>query len=229
MAALVLAAGRGERLGARVPKAFVVLAGETLLERSIRSIATSGVVGRILPVVAEADLDRLSGLRLDDVPGVGPGVAGGRERQDSMRAGLAALPQEVRWVAVHDAARCLVSASDIRRVVDVARECGAAILAERVRDTIKRVVEGRIVGTPPRDECWAAQTPQVIRRDWLARGLEAAERAGRVATDDAQLVEWIGHEVRVVESESPNPKMTRPEDLIVAEAMLASRAGVETR
>jgi len=134
-------------------------------------------------------------------------------------------PDRVRWVAIHDAARCLVSADDVRRVVEAAREGGAAILAEPVRDTIKRVVEGRIVETPPRQECWAAQTPQVVRRDWLEEGLEAAAAAGRVATDDAQLVEWLGRDVRVVESQQPNPKITRPEDLVAARAMLEAAAG----
>jgi 2-C-methyl-D-erythritol 4-phosphate cytidylyltransferase len=227
VAALVLGAGQGERLGAGLPKAFVELVGKSLLERSIRALAASQSIGRILPVVAEDDLDRFGGLPLGDVALLTPAVAGGAQRQDSMRAGLASLPEEVEWVAVHDAARCLVSSRDVRRVVEVGRQSGAAILAERVRDTIKRVVDGRIVDTPRREECWAAQTPQVIRRDWLMEGLVAAEDAGRVATDDAQLVEWLGYEVRVVESGSPNPKITRPEDLVAAAAMLARTAGAE--
>ncbi|MBW2423793.1 MAG: 2-C-methyl-D-erythritol 4-phosphate cytidylyltransferase, partial [Deltaproteobacteria bacterium] len=102
---------------------------------------------------------------------------------------------------------------------------GAAILAEPVRDTIKRVVDGRIVETPPRQECWAAQTPQVVRRDWLEDGLASASAAGRLATDDAQLVEWLGREVRVVASRRPNPKITRPEDLVAARAMLNAGSG----
>jgi 2-C-methyl-D-erythritol 4-phosphate cytidylyltransferase len=220
VAALVLAAGRGERLGRPEPKAFVELAGQTLLERSIQAIAGSGSIGRIQPVLAAADLALFRGIAFTDDVEVAAPVIGGSERQDSMRAGLESLPADVRWVAIHDAARCLVSAEDVRRVVEAACEAGAAILAEPVRDTIKRVVNGRIVETPPRQECWAAQTPQVVRRDWLEAGLEAAAAAGRVATDDAQLVEWLGREVRVVESRRPNPKITRPEDLVAARAML---------
>jgi 2-C-methyl-D-erythritol 4-phosphate cytidylyltransferase len=216
----VLAAGRGERLGRPEPKAFVELAGQTLLERSIQAIAGSGSIGRIQPVLAAADLALFRGIAFTDDVEVAAPVIGGSERQDSMRAGLESLPADVRWVAIHDAARCLVSAEDVRRVVEAACEAGAAILAEPVRDTIKRVVNGRIVETPPRQECWAAQTPQVVRRDWLEAGLEAAAAAGRVATDDAQLVEWLGREVRVVESRRPNPKITRPEDLVAARAML---------
>lgn len=225
VAALVLAAGRGERLGRPEPKAFVELAGQTLLERSIQSIAGSRSVGRIQPVLAAADLALFRGLVFElDVEVAAP-VIGGSERQDSMRAGLESLPAEVRWVAIHDAARCLVAAEDVRRVVEAACESGAAILAEPVRDTIKRVVDGRIVETPPRQECWAAQTPQVVRRDWLEEGLAKASASGRFATDDAQLVEWLGREVTVVESRSPNPKITRPEDLVAARALLDAGSG----
>ena len=103
------------------------------------------------------------------------------------------------------------------------RETGAAILGERSRDTIKRVVGGRVVETPPREECWAAQTPQVVRRDWLEEAVETAIRAGRLGTDDAQLLEWMGRSVTMVEASAPNPKITRPEDLLLAETLLAEQ------
>lgn len=223
VAALVLGAGRGERLGHALPKAFVPLAGHTLIERSLRTLSEAGIFERIVLVLARADLARFEGLALDGIPGLEAPVEGGAERQDSMRAGLESLSDEIEFVAVHDAARCLVEVDDVRAVVAAARESGAAILGERVRDTIKRVEKGWIVETPPRQECWAAQTPQVARRDWLVEAIEAAARAGRQATDDAQLLEWRGHAVRIVEAGAPNPKITRPEDLILAEAILAKR------
>jgi 2-C-methyl-D-erythritol 4-phosphate cytidylyltransferase len=227
VAALVLAAGRGERLGGAVPKAFVEVAGQTLLERSIRSLAASKRFDCIVPVIAgrdRADFDALAD-RMKDVVGLRAAVSGGAERQDSMRAGLASLPEGIELVAVHDAARCLVDPEDVERVLDVAAETGAAILGERVRDTLKRVVEGRIVETPDRASLWAAQTPQVFRRDWLEAATAAAERAGRRATDDAALVEDRGHAVSMVEAMAPNPKITRPEDLLFAGLLLESRAG----
>lgn len=228
IAALVLAAGRGIRLQQGGPKAFVVLAGQTLLERSIRALAGADVFGRVQPVVPLADLERLRSVTsLRDVDGLADPVVGGEERQDSMRAGLESLPPQIEWVAVHDAARCLVAGDDVRRVVSAARATGAAILAERARDTWKLVSAGRVVQTPPREACWAAQTPQVFRRDWLMEGLAAAARSGRRATDDAQLVEWLGREIAVVEARRPNPKITLPEDLVAAEAWLA--AGLATR
>lgn len=225
VAALVLAAGRGERLGQAVPKAFVSIAGRTLIEYSIRALADSNSIASIVPVLAKGDLVRWKALRIDSPAVLAEPVEGGAQRQDSMRAGLAALGRDVEFVAVHDAARCLVAPEDIRAVVSAARRSGAAILGERVRDTIKRVVEGRIVETHAREECWAAQTPQVIRRDWLLEAIEAADRAGRLATDDAQLVEWLGRPVSMVEASFPNPKITRPEDLVLAEALRAERAG----
>ena len=225
VAALVLGAGRGERLGHALPKAFVPLAGRSLIERSLRTLSETGIFERIVPVLAAADRARFEALELGEIPGLAVPVIGGAERQDSMRAGLASLPEEIEFVAVHDAARCLVTVEDVRAVVAAARDSGAAILAERVRDTIKRVAKGRVLETPPREECWAALTPQVARRDWLEEAALAAQRAGRQATDDAQLLEWKGRPVQVVEADSPNPKITRPEDLVLAEAMLAKREG----
>ncbi len=225
VAALVLAAGRGERLGAAVPKAFVSLDGQSLLERSIRALAASGRIERIVPVVSSGDGPAYAAIaeRCADVEALAPIVAGGAERQDSMRAGLASLPDRIELVAVHDAARCLVDPSDVGRVLDAAERMGAAILGEPVRDTLKRVAGGRIVETPDRSEYWAAQTPQVFRRDWLVAATAAAADSGRRATDDAALVEALGHAVEMVEARAPNPKITRPEDLVFARMLLARR------
>jgi 2-C-methyl-D-erythritol 4-phosphate cytidylyltransferase len=90
-------------------------------------------------------------------------------------------------------------------------------------------VDGLIVETPARDECWAAQTPQVIRRDWLTEAIAAARRDGRLATDDAQLIEWLENPVQMVEAHFPNPKITRPEDLVLAEALLEKATGSTER
>lgn len=225
VAALVLAAGRGTRLGAAVPKAFVLLEGQTLLERSIRALAATGRIERLVPVVSRHEMPGFAaiGIRCADLASLASAVAGGDERQDSMQAGLASLPKQVEFVAVHDAARCLVDPADVERVLEVAAQTGAAILGEPVRDTLKRVVDGRIVETPDRAELWAAQTPQVFRRDWLEAATAAAAKSGRRATDDASLVEALGHAVTMVEARAPNPKITRPEDLVFARVLLAQR------
>ena len=225
VAALVLAAGRGERLGQAISKAFVSLAGRTLVEHSLRALAASRRIDRLVPVIAAGDRAAWAALlpSLADVTGLASPVVGGAERQDSMQAGLASLPPEIELVAVHDAARCLVDPSDVERVIDAAIGTGAAILAERVRDTLKRVGDGRIVETPDRAGFWAAQTPQVFRRDWLEAATASAVRSGRLATDDSALVEAAGQAVAMIEARSPNPKITRPEDLVFARVLLEAR------
>lgn len=243
VAALVLGAGSGERLreslrageserveGAAevLPKAFVPLAGRCLLLRSLEAVAASAEVDLVVPVVAREAMPRLAGLEseLRQIPKLRPAVAGGEERQDSVGCGLEALPGEVTHVAVHDAARPLVRPGDVSRVVRAARSCGAALLAIPVRDTIKRVEAGRVVATPPRSECYAAQTPQVFRVDWLRDALAKAEAEGVRGTDDASLVERLGVAVEVVEGDPANLKITSAEDLALAEVWLRRRVEV---
>jgi 2-C-methyl-D-erythritol 4-phosphate cytidylyltransferase len=224
-AALVLAAGRGERLAAGVPKAFCPLGGEPLLLRALRALAGATGVEHLIPVVAAGDRERYEALAIDAIPGLTKMVEGGAERMDSVAAGVAALPAGVRFVAVHDAARCLVSPADVEAVLEAGRRTGAAILAERVRDTVKRVDSCGQIVTLPREELWAAQTPQVFAVEWLREGLAKARSEGRQATDDAQLLEALGRRVEIVESRRPNPKITRPQDLAWAENWLAGEGG----
>ena len=143
-------------------------------------------------------------------------------------AGLAALPRDVVFVAVHDAARPLVASEAVSRVVVAARRSGAAILAVPVRDTIKRVREGLIVETPSRLECYAAQTPQVFRVEVLREALEKAAAEGFIGTDDAEIVERIGVPVTVVSGDASNVKITDRADLIAAERWLRDRRENET-
>jgi len=227
VAALVLAAGRGERLGSPLPKAFVQVAGQPLLAHALAALARSGGFTQIVPVVPAPELSRMAGLAglLTQWPEVTDAVAGGAERQDSMRAGLAALRPGVEIVAIHDAARPLVPPDAVRRVLAAAAATGAALLAVPVTDTIKRVRGGRVLETPDRAECWAAQTPQAFRLPLLCEAVARADVEGFVATDDAQLVERLGHPVAVVEGHPDNFKVTRRDDLARAETLLARRAG----
>jgi 2-C-methyl-D-erythritol 4-phosphate cytidylyltransferase len=220
--ALVLAAGRGERLGAAAPKAFVLLAGRPLILYSLEILEQVSDIERVQPVLGAADVARFEELRPQTrgLAKLAPPVAGGRERQDSMRAGLAALPQSLELVAVHDAARPLVRRTDVSRVIEAARAHGAAILAVPVADTLKRVRQGVVLETPPRAECWAAQTPQVFRAQLLREALAKADAEGWTATDDAQLVERLGVPVHVVPGHPSNFKITTATDLARAEAWL---------
>ena len=230
VAALVLGAGAGARLRATLdaapPKALVALGGRSLLARSIATLASVREIEWILPVLAADVLAAWPRVRaeLPDPARVLAPVAGGAERQDSARAGLAALPAEATHVAIHDAARPLVRPADVARVVAAALAEGAALLAEPARDTIHRVAAGRIVSTPARAECWAAQTPQVFRVDWLREAYAKAAADGILATDDAALVARLGNPVRVVPGDPGNFKITTAADLARAEATLAEPA-----
>ncbi len=226
--ALLLAAGRGRRMGRGVPMAFVPLAGRPLVLYALEALLATPAIDRVVPVLGEGELGHwpalAAGLGPDAQRRVAAPVAGGAERQDSVRAGVAALPRDAHLVAVHDAARALVRPEAVSRVVAVAERDGAAILAVPVRDTIKRASDGRIVETPPRDACWAAQTPQVFRTELLREALDKAAAESYLGTDDAELVERLGVPVQIVEGDPDNLKLTHPEDLVLAEHVLALRA-----
>ncbi|SHH22686.1 2-C-methyl-D-erythritol 4-phosphate cytidylyltransferase [Jatrophihabitans endophyticus] len=213
-AAVLVAAGSGSRLGADVPKAFVPLAGRTLLEHAVARFVSHPDVDRVV-VVAPAD-------RVDDaarLAGV-PAVAGGDTRQRSVGAGLAAVG-DARLVLVHDVARAFVPTAVIAAVVAALRAGAvAAIPVLAVHDTIRRVdAAGELVEVVDRASLVAVQTPQGFRRDVLAAAHEAGR--GRSATDDAALVEALGHTVVAVPGAEEAFKITRPWDLAVAEAVAA--------
>jgi len=222
VAAILLCAGKGERLGAGVEKAFVPLAGRPLfgwsLEAFERCDAIEGIV-MVGPVAKLRDLFSAAGLRARKIVAW---TEGGRERQHSVGRGLHVLPEGVTHVAVHDCARALVSPELIARVVGDARVHGAALAAVPLEDTLKRVSLEVVEQTVSRAGLWRAQTPQAFRRDWL---LAAHESAGKtIATDDAALVEALGHRVRVTLGDPLNFKITTPDDLRLAEACLQARA-----
>jgi 2-C-methyl-D-erythritol 4-phosphate cytidylyltransferase len=229
VAALVLAAGEGQRLRATLseapPKALVTLAGRSLLARSLDALASVHEIERLVPVLPTDSFGAWPGVRaeLADASRVAAPVPGGALRQDSVRAGLAALPAEFTHVAVHDAARPLVRPADVSRVVAAGVAHGAALLAAAASDTIHVVRGARIVETPPRAECFAAQTPQVFRVDWLREALAKALAEGFVGSDDAALVARLGVTVHVVTGDPGNLKITTAADLVLAEALLVAK------
>jgi 2-C-methyl-D-erythritol 4-phosphate cytidylyltransferase len=218
---IVPAAGRGERLGAGVPKALLPLAGQPLLVHAVRGALSSRVVD-VVVVAAPAD-------RVAEVRGLLAGeatelrvVSGGDGRRESVARALAALPPEVDTVLVHDAARCLTPPAVFAAVAAALAGGAAAVVpAVPVADTVKQVAHGVVVGTPDRDTLRAVQTPQGFRRDVLERA-HATEPGA--ATDDAGLVERLGFEVRVVAGHEEAFKITRSLDLVLAEAILGRRA-----
>jgi 2-C-methyl-D-erythritol 4-phosphate cytidylyltransferase len=219
-AAILLCAGRGERLGLGVDKALAPLAGRPLFSWSLEALARCDAIEGIVVVGAKRPLsDALSATGLAPVKIVG-WTEGGRERQDSVARGLQALPPGFDLVAVHDSARALVTPELIARVVADAIAYGGAIAAVPLEDTLKRASLAVIEGTVPRAGLWRAQTPQAFRREWLEQA--HAEAHGR-ATDDAALVEAVGHAVHLTEGDAMNFKITTAADLRLAEAWLVAR------
>ena len=225
--ALVPAAGRGLRMGGSVPKQFLSLGGEPLVIQSLRALQAAPMVDQIILAVPHADVEYceheiVSRQRFTKVTKV---VAGGAERQDSVRHALAQIPSDTEIVLIHDAVRPFVTLRMIAEVVAAARKEGAAIIALPMRDTVKQVrMDGMIERTVDRTPLWLAQTPQAFRRDWIETAHRKAHVEGVRATDDASLVEWLGYSVAVVEGSGENIKVTRPEDLVIGEAILAARS-----
>jgi len=217
--AIVVAAGRSERMRG-TDKIFVPLAGRPLLAWTLAAFQRCDAIDAVVLVASADAFVHASALvrewRFTKVDAV---VAGGPHRQASVRAGLDAAPAAGR-VVVHDGARPLVTPDLVARTLDAADDTGAALCGLRARDTVKRVEGTRVVETYDRHAIWLAQTPQAFDRALLA---DAHTRAGVLATDDAALVEALGHEVRMVEGESWNIKVTTPEDLVIAEALLRER------
>lgn len=210
--ALIPAAGSGSRLGEERPKAFVELAGRTLLEWSASAARASGAVDEVVVVVPEDLVDEARRLLPDARV-----TAGGAERSDSVRAGLAGVDAD--FVLVHDAARCLTPPELFVRVVDELRAGAQAVVPGLpVTDTLKRVDDsGRVLGTADRAELRAVQTPQGFAVDVLRR----AHAGGADATDDAGLIEALGVDVRVVPGDPTAFKITTPFDLRIARLMCA--------
>jgi 2-C-methyl-D-erythritol 4-phosphate cytidylyltransferase len=228
--AIIVAAGKGERMGTSLPKVFLPLAGMPLLIHTLRNVGRSPLIAKLVLVIA-SEREALCRELLATYGSFGPSVTlvhGGPERQDSVRLGLAALDPECDIVVIHDAARPFVSAELIHRSITVAAAVGGALAAVPVRDTIKRVTEeGIVVKTVSRHDLWLAQTPQTFRVPLIRDAHAHALRKGLQVTDDVTLVEHIGGKVQVIPGEISNFKITTPEDLHLAEAML--RAGTSPK
>ncbi|HEX6937896.1 MAG TPA: 2-C-methyl-D-erythritol 4-phosphate cytidylyltransferase [Longimicrobiales bacterium] len=224
-AVVVAAGGAGRRMGG-ARKQYAELLGEPILLHSLRPFLAHPSVVRVVVALPAEDAAEppawLAELAARDARIAL--VAGGAERGDSVHRGLEAVPESVDVVLVHDAARPLVTRAVIERTLAAASGGVGAVAAVPVTDTLKQVgADGRIVGTPDRSVFQAAQTPQAFPRAMLLDAYRRAARDGVAATDDAALVERYGGKVVVVEGAPENIKVTRPIDLVVAEALLRAR------
>lgn len=231
IAVVLVAAGAGQRLGRGIPKARVLCAGRTLLEHSLEGILASGVAASVVVVLPPDDAVLSAVVERLGARGAAEGirtscVVGGATRTASVQAGLAALPESTTVVLVHDAARALTPADVFLRVADaVVAGADAVVPVLPVVDTVKIVTGSVVTATPDRATLRAVQTPQ----GFLLAGLRAAHLSDHAAsgavTDDAMLMEAQGAPVHVVPGDALAFKVTTPLDLVVAEAVLAQRAG----
>ena len=224
VAAIIAAGGTGKRLKVRVHKQFLPLWGRPLLAWTLRAFQDSPSIDEIVLVIHRGD--RAAAQRLVRRFGfskVSQVVPGGRSRMESVQQGLQAVSAAIRWVVVHDGARPLVTPALIEATLRAARSAKAATAAVPVIPTIKWGDGRWVQRTLDRTRLWEIQTPQVFERRLLERAHAKGGRNGTPATDDASLVEALGHRVRLVLGEHQNLKVTTPEDRVMAEVLLKKR------
>ena len=221
---VIPAAGEGARLKRATRKAFVPLAGRPLVWHALRVFQAVPSVRWIVVAVHPDDRRRMQQLaqraRLTKLSAV---VAGGASRTESVARGIAALPEAARWVVVHDGARPCVTAAVVTRVIGAARRYGAVASGLPMDITVKAVDQTHQVRlTLDRDSLWAVHTPQAFRRDWFVEAWRRASGGGESFPDDVSLLEWAGYPVRMVPGDARNLKVTTPDDLLLAQALLGN-------
>ena len=221
--AIVPAGGHGARMGSRRPKQYLRLGQAPILVATLKALARARSIAGIVVAVPEAQVAATRRLLARArVPKILDVVAGGADRQESVWRGLQRLPEDARVVVVHDAVRPFITADLVERV-RTAGAGGAATCGTPVRDTVKRVTDGAVESTIPRQGLWLTQTPQAFARDLLWEAHDKARRDGFAGTDDAVLVERLGMPVAMVPGLAQNLKITTPEDLRTARAWVRPR------
>ncbi len=219
---MIAAAGSSTRMGQ--PKQHILLQGQPVLLRTLLALQQVDGIDELLLITRTEDRDTFATLAAEaGITKLRRIVDGGETRQQSVAAGLAALPPETTLVGIHDGARPLVDPTCVEAVIAAAEQEGGAALAVPVKDTLKRTADsGLVTDTPDRRGLWRVQTPQVFRRDLFCRAMDEAMAAGWDLTDDCQLFERAGHPVQLVPGLDTNLKLTTPEDIRLAEALLTN-------
>ena len=224
LSAIIVAAGSSRRMG--FDKLEALLCGESVLTRSLTAFQNCPDVSEIIVVTSPAKMEAVRNavdrLKLSKFAGA---VEGGAERHLSVHAGLEQMNSDCDLVAVHDAARPLVSPNAISQCAAAAADSGAASLAHRIADTLKRAnASGEVSQSVSRDDLWAMETPQIFRVALLREAYRAVLERGDTVTDEVSALEVIGHPVKLVENAEPNFKITVPADLALAEALLKAKS-----
>ena len=220
--AIIPAGGQGTRMGGTVPKQFQALRGKPILHYTLRALQESELIDSLVLVVPEKELKNARADWLERPPVVKQVVVGGEKRQDSVFNGYQALPTDTDIVLVHDGVRPFLSREMIQETIHTAEKFGAAITAIPVHDTLKQVDDsGLVQRTVKREALWRVQTPQAFRYDLLGEAFRNAQADSFYGTDEAALIEHLGQEVRVVDGSEWNLKITRQEDLVLGESIVA--------
>ena len=229
-AALIVAAGKGTRAGAPVPKQYARMGADTVLGRTVQAFLAHPGVDLVGVVIAPEDAQLYDGVAAAFAGRLLPPIAGGATRQASVRAGLLALaPVAPDYVLIHDAVRPFVSAATIGGVLEALTRGPAAVAAVPLADTLKRAdAQGRVVATLERSGLWRAQTPQGFRFSDILSAHDAAASSGLDLTDDAAVAEWAGIPVVLVADSAANIKLTTSEDLAMADARARAASDVRT-
>jgi 2-C-methyl-D-erythritol 4-phosphate cytidylyltransferase len=223
LTAIIVAAGSSQRMG--FDKLFATIAGKPLIAHTLEAFERASSVNEIIIVAREDRHDEIRRINAGNFKKVRSIIAGGERRQDSVRAGLDRLDAAARYVAVHDAARPLITAEQIERVFEHCQKHSAAALAEPVNDTIKRAGADLVVtDSVDRHQLYVMQTPQVFERGLIEEAYRAADTEHVTLTDEASTVERLGREVALILNEDFNFKITYPRDLALAEFILKQRA-----
>jgi len=220
--AIIVAAGKGTRMGANIDKLFLELAGRPVVAHTWQRFNDAACIDEIILVVRDGMQNAFAELAAQfDFKKNFRFAVGGKERQDSVWNGLAQLSANSEIVAIQDGARPVTSDSVVQATVTAAREMGAAVAAQRVTDTIKESDGGLVISRHlERSKLWAVQTPQTFRVELIRRALAVVREKGLLVTDDTAACELIGQPVKLIESIAPNPKVTLAGDLAYIESLL---------
>lgn len=216
VAAIIVAAGSSQRMG--FDKLLAPLAGKPVLQRSIEAFVNCDDVSEIIVVCPQ---DRFGALNLEFSNKKMTCVGGGKDRHDSVAAGLSQLAEGTEYVAVHDGARPLISSEQIKRVISSAIKHGGAASARPITETVKRAdADGNAVESISRDNLWLMETPQIFKTNLLIDAYRVVHKKGERVTDEVSALELSGHPTYLVKNTTPNPKITYPQDIEQAEKMI---------
>jgi 2-C-methyl-D-erythritol 4-phosphate cytidylyltransferase len=223
--AIIAGGGSGKRMGSQDNKLFVEIAGTALLALTVKTFDSAEMIDEIIIAVPADEIERTKTLIMkQSFKKVSHVIAGGQTRQASVFNGLQSVSADTDVVVIHDGARPFVTKEIIARAVDSLKACKAAVVGMPVKDTIKTVNEsGFIINTLNRNLLWQAQTPQVFDAQLIKEAYRLAQKDGFQATDDSSLVERLGERVKMIQGSYDNIKITTPEDIITAEAILRSK------